>query len=104
MANVYPVEWRKSRLSGLSGCVEVAFVEDGVAVRDSKDPDGPVLRFTVHEWKTFVAAVRSGQFDLPSQRSDAASRGLGRSTMVAANKQQRHPSSGFVRFPPPPST
>ncbi|TDB98660.1 DUF397 domain-containing protein [Actinomadura sp. 7K534] len=37
--------WRKSRRSGSSGgqCVEVANLENKVAVRDSKDPHGPML-------------------------------------------------------------
>jgi hypothetical protein len=35
-----------------------------VAVRDSKDPAGPVLEFTVAEWAAFVAGVRGGQFDV----------------------------------------
>jgi Domain of unknown function (DUF397) len=56
--------WRKSRLSGANGCVEVAFVEDRVAVRDSKDrSNGPVLVFTAHEWETFLSGVRGGEFD-----------------------------------------
>lgn len=39
------VVWRKSSRSGSDGgeCVEMAGVEAGVAVRDSKDPDGAVL-------------------------------------------------------------
>ncbi|GAA1848963.1 DUF397 domain-containing protein [Actinomadura bangladeshensis] len=39
------VTWRKSRLSGSDGgsCVELASLRGGVAVRDSKDPDGAVL-------------------------------------------------------------
>ena len=37
--------WHKSSRSGSSGgnCVELASLEDKVAVRDSKDPEGPVL-------------------------------------------------------------
>ncbi|MFC6882773.1 MULTISPECIES: DUF397 domain-containing protein [Actinomadura] len=37
--------WRKSSHSGSNGgdCVELAYVRDAVAVRDSKDPGGPVL-------------------------------------------------------------
>jgi hypothetical protein len=37
--------WRKSSRSGSSGgsCVELAGAKDGVAIRDSKDPEGPVL-------------------------------------------------------------
>jgi hypothetical protein len=56
--------WRKSSFSGASGCVEVALLEDGMAVRDSKDQTGPALRFTVPEWEAFVAGVRAGEFDL----------------------------------------
>lgn len=39
------VTWRRSSHSGSDGgqCVELAGVEDAVAVRDSKDPDGAVL-------------------------------------------------------------
>lgn len=52
--------WIKSSYSGSQGseCVEVAALPDGVAVRDSKDPDGPVLRFTAVEWRAFVARVK----------------------------------------------
>jgi hypothetical protein len=45
-------------------CVEVAIAEV-VAVRDSKAaPDGPVLRFSRVEWAEFIAAVKTGTFDL----------------------------------------
>ncbi|MFC5748381.1 DUF397 domain-containing protein [Actinomadura rugatobispora] len=38
-------KWRKSSYTGSNGgnCVEVAGLPGVVAVRDSKDPDGPVL-------------------------------------------------------------
>ena len=59
--------WVKSSASAANGnCVEVGifgFV-DGVMVRDSKDPDGPVLSFTREEWDAFLAGVRGGEFDL----------------------------------------
>ncbi len=53
-------EWRKSSHSAQSegNCVEVATLPSGVAVRDSKDPDGPVLRFTAEEWHAFLSRVR----------------------------------------------
>jgi len=55
--------WVKSSYSSNDGnCVEVAFLGDGVAVRDSKDPDGPVLRFTRAEWAAFTDGVRAGEF------------------------------------------
>ncbi len=60
-------EWRKSSRSSSSGgnCVEVAGNLRGViAIRDSKDPDGPKLAFTPAEWDTFSAGVRAGHFDL----------------------------------------
>ena len=57
--------WRKSTRSGNSGaCVEVADLSDGGrAVRDSKDKDGPVLRFTAREWVAFIGGAKDGEFD-----------------------------------------
>ncbi|MEU5941583.1 DUF397 domain-containing protein [Micromonospora sp. NPDC047548] len=52
--------WRKSTRSNGSGgaCVEVADNLPGVvAVRDSKDPSGPVLTFGPDAWRAFVARV-----------------------------------------------
>jgi len=37
-----------------------------VLVRDSKNPDGPVLEFTAAEWDAFLAGLRNGEFDLDS--------------------------------------
>ena len=63
------VEWRKSTLSTTNGCVEVAFVGDRIAVRDSKNRGGgPVLEFTDVEWRAFLGGVRGGEFDLRGQR------------------------------------
>ena len=59
------VTWRKSARSGHDGCVEVAFADRRIAVRDSKDRKGPVLVFTPREWKAFVGGVRDGEFDIP---------------------------------------
>jgi hypothetical protein len=59
-------EWQKSSRSGpnCDNCVEVAFVEGAIAVRDSKRPDGPVLLFTQEEWDAFVWGAKDGEFDL----------------------------------------
>jgi Domain of unknown function (DUF397) len=59
--------WRTAKKSGGGNCVEVAPDSGLVAVRDSKDRDGPVLRFTATEWDAFLDGVRRGEFDdLPS--------------------------------------
>ena len=59
-------EWFKSTRSGpyCDNCVEVAFVGDGIAVRDSKNPTGPALLFTTDEWDAFVGGAKNGEFDL----------------------------------------
>lgn len=56
--------WRKSSRSGSGNeCVEVAHLAGGGhAVRDSKDPAGPALRFTPAGWTAFTAGVRDGEF------------------------------------------
>ncbi|MGP3949719.1 DUF397 domain-containing protein [Streptomyces sp. 7N604] len=59
-------EFVKSSFSSPGGgeCVEVATNVPGtVAVRDSKDPEGPILRFGAAEWSTFRADVVRGAFD-----------------------------------------
>ncbi|MFJ7907284.1 DUF397 domain-containing protein [Kitasatospora sp. NPDC096204] len=54
--------WRKSSHSNNGGnCVEVDDARPG-RVRDSKDPNGPILAFPAEAWVSFVTAVRSGEF------------------------------------------
>ncbi|MEV8630045.1 DUF397 domain-containing protein [Streptosporangium sp. NPDC051023] len=58
--------WRKSSLSGPNGgqCIEVASnLSSMVAVRDSKNPNGPKLLFAPTEWNAFVDGIKTGQFD-----------------------------------------
>ena len=47
-----------------ANCVEVAFVGEAIAVRDSTKPDGPALIFTPAEWEAFVGGAKDGEFDL----------------------------------------
>jgi hypothetical protein len=58
------VHWRKASYCGDAGCVEVAVIDGLVAVRDSKENASPVLTFTSAEWRSFVAGVKHGEFDL----------------------------------------
>ncbi|MBO2451110.1 DUF397 domain-containing protein [Actinomadura barringtoniae] len=52
--------WRKASASGSNGgaCVELANELNMVAVRDSKDPDGPMLSFGVGAFRSFVAEIK----------------------------------------------
>jgi hypothetical protein len=62
------VGWIKSSYSGPTGgnCVEVAFLPDGdVAVRNSRQPDGPALVFTRTEWEAFLGGAQDGEFSIP---------------------------------------
>ncbi|CAM5398869.1 DUF397 domain-containing protein [Streptomyces abikoensis] len=57
-------EWTKSSYSNTDGgnCIEwapaLATANGIVPVRDSKIPGGPVLRFSLGAWSSFVAAAR----------------------------------------------
>jgi len=58
------VTWRRSSRSNGGGggaCVEVAELSGRVAMRDSKDPAGPVLAFTPAEWRAFLDGMRGGE-------------------------------------------
>jgi len=58
--------WRKSSRSGDTGgnCVELAGCPHDVAVRDSKDPDGPKLVFGSVAFSAFARRVKAGELDL----------------------------------------
>jgi hypothetical protein len=59
-------EFRKSTRSGpnCDNCVEVAFKDGHIGLRDSKNPTGPVLTFTPDEWTAFTAGAKDGEFDI----------------------------------------
>jgi hypothetical protein len=56
--------WRKSSYSGaVQNCVEVADGLPGtVAVRDSKDPDGPALLLAPAAWRMLARRVKEDKF------------------------------------------
>lgn len=56
--------WRKAQQSTNNGqCVEIASAVGKIAIRDSKDPDGPILVYTPAEFSAFLAGARNGEFD-----------------------------------------
>jgi hypothetical protein len=55
--------WQKSTYSSAGNCVELAQIGKLIAMRDSKDPTGPVLMFTGDEWRAFCGGVLAGEFD-----------------------------------------
>jgi hypothetical protein len=56
--------WVKAQASSHNGqCVEIASTAGKIALRDSKDPDGPILIYTPTEFRTFLKGARNGEFD-----------------------------------------
>jgi hypothetical protein len=55
--------WRKATASSMGNCVELAPHAGMVALRDSKDPDGPVLMFSKPELRAWLDGARKGEFD-----------------------------------------
>jgi hypothetical protein len=55
--------WRKSSFSSGNGseCVEVGDAGQAIAVRDSKDPDGPSLLVSPAAWADLTARIKSGR-------------------------------------------
>ncbi|HTE86463.1 MAG TPA: DUF397 domain-containing protein [Dehalococcoidia bacterium] len=58
------LSWCKAQRSTNSGqCIEIASAVGKIAIRDSKDPDGPILVYTSAEFSAFLEGARNGEFD-----------------------------------------
>lgn len=72
------VTWRTSSHTAQgSTCVEVAACADRRLVRDAKDRSGPVLSFTVAEWRNFINTAKACGFDPPDGHAARPCRSLG---------------------------
>ena len=58
-------QWVKSSASYANGtCVETTSVKEGeILVRNSTNPEGPILAFTKAEWVAFIIGAKAGEFD-----------------------------------------
>jgi hypothetical protein len=58
------LSWIKAQASTHNGaCIEIASAIGNIAMRDSKDPGGPILVYTPAEFSAFLDGARSGEFD-----------------------------------------
>ena len=60
--------WRRSSFCYSGECVEVNAAQDMVLVRDSKDPQGGILRYAPEQFAAFIRGIRAGEFDGLTQR------------------------------------
>jgi hypothetical protein len=66
IADLPTLTWQKSRRSNPSGnCVELALLPEGagIAMRNSRHPEGPALVYTPAEIEAFILGARDGDFD-----------------------------------------
>jgi hypothetical protein len=71
MPNEFPSEpnrltgcWRKSSACSETECVEARIMNSTVQVRNSREPQGPILVFTFEEWQAFLEGVARDEFAL----------------------------------------
>jgi len=57
--------WQRSAKCESAACVEVALIDGAVLIRNSRHPDGPVLRFDTEEWKAFCLGIADGELCSP---------------------------------------
>jgi hypothetical protein len=50
--------WKKSSYCNGGDCVQVAQAGDSILFGDSKNPDGPVLTFTLAEWNAVITSIK----------------------------------------------
>ncbi|HEV2403499.1 MAG TPA: DUF397 domain-containing protein [Candidatus Saccharimonadales bacterium] len=57
-------DWGKSSYSADGNCVETAHLAGGMAVRDSKAPEGPTIAFGAEPWQLAMNAIKLNQLSI----------------------------------------
>jgi hypothetical protein len=52
--------WRRSRFCSDINCLEILAEGEDIAIRDSHDPDGPVLVVSADSWRHLLASIKDG--------------------------------------------
>jgi hypothetical protein len=68
--NTSRARWQKSSRSGGGNCVEIAVLDTGIAVRDSKASDAGHLTLLPEVWAAFMTRAKAGRYDRDAHRSD----------------------------------
>jgi hypothetical protein len=55
--------WLTAQSCNGGACVRVAPSGKAVFIGDSKNPAGPILKYTRPEWDAFVVRIKRGDFD-----------------------------------------
>jgi hypothetical protein len=63
------LRWRKSSRSAAGNCVEVAWLDEAVLVRDSKNPAGPRMHFDARDWTAFISTIKTAPGGDPTAAS-----------------------------------
>jgi hypothetical protein len=64
MIDLPEMAWRRSSLCNTNSCVEIAFLDSYIAMRDTKQPAKPPLLFTKVEWKSFILGAKGNEFNM----------------------------------------
>lgn len=55
--------WFTSLSCESGACVQVASDQNAILIRNSRQPEGPLLEYTPEEWHEFVSGIKKGDFD-----------------------------------------
>ena len=89
--------WQKSPFCNSESCVEVALVDGAIAIRDTKDPHSPILRFTREEWDAFAAGSKPTPSCSTDDRRSQGGAARRPRLLCARGAQPRHPDGAGER-------